>query len=206
VVLALVVSFLVLMVLIVNGGRGFLPQARRTIWLEARPLADKDAAGVPGGWGVLQIAEGDSEPAQNRAGGVQGVRLRVEEFSMGRTDTSGWSEWRASDWIVADANDAGNRWEDWGELGRRYPPTLRTAVNEYIEETVIPNSPALAVWPGAARSLTPRDGARWIVWQRRFNASACAATLLFCGAVGFVTAFLVLPPRGRAATDRLREP
>lgn len=173
----------------VQTGRGFLPSHRRTVWVEATQQANA-------AWAFSVIGEGDggdADPPPPTSAGV--VRIRVFETSMGRTNP-GYNQWRATHWMVLSVADADRGWR-WFDDPEDLPAGgVMDAITDYIEVQLIPDSPALAIWPDTPPDNVEMNGElAWIAWQHKPHHISRVSTIVVSLLIGAVASFIVLPVR-----------
>jgi len=167
VVSAVSTILLMFFALVLNPGRGFLPSSRGYYDIDLELSRD-------GGWHVTRSAEvKEHDWTHPRAG----VRVYLQESSMGRWDAGEFSAWRARHWMIEDAIDAsgapidvGNGATDASQL----PEGLRDALVLHVERVIIPHSALWEMWPHGDQRSAPRTttkNLRWFGWSRAFEST-----------------------------------
>lgn len=194
IVAASVAVFVIMVIHRSIEGRGFLSSVRRTVFLEAR-RQDETAQ-----WVFTLIAEGNegmsdlNNPAESNC-----LIMRIQESSMGRTNSGGLDAWRASHWFLMSVADV-EQICYWTECSDTYKNEQFFAIlDTYMRDVVIPKSAALNVWPDIEpRSVSSHlDDGLWTAYQDRYSWSGHAAIILISLGVGVLVSMWVLPRHPR---------
>ncbi|MFO0962643.1 MAG: hypothetical protein U0625_07010 [Phycisphaerales bacterium] len=152
---------------IVMPGRGFLPSVQHFYVLDLLQQAD-------GQWEVVRTTIVDSPDWELP---TDGVRVWVQESSMGRWNPAGMGAWRARHWTVV--TSGGTPKTDLENDSNR----LTIAVRAHIQDRLIPASCLWELWPQS----TDRT-AQYVGSKGAFGAWTARSTSEFSGNVRVVCA------------------
>jgi hypothetical protein len=168
-----------------NDRRGFLSSSRRTLWLEAAQATD-------GTWTISQIRHGDdADPPLQPPNTPDIVRIELLESSMGRTNP-GWTEWRATHWMLSGIADSERGWIVAPEGIKLDAEKLDPAISRFIEDEIAPHSPASQIWPESPFIAIRVAPTTWRAWQRRVRIDRALPPIAVCLAVGGILAHLLM--------------
>lgn len=156
--LMVVLAIIFILFTLNSGGRGFLPQSRRTVWIHAEQGSETTWK-----FSVHMVSDDFPEPP------TQGVMIGLSEQSMGRTNP-GFRSWRASHWYVEHAYDSsGSNLLDEKSHHKLTDDSLNHLLDKYVRDVVAPDSVAFGYWPNRPGVWGNTDDGVWCYWQHKTN-------------------------------------